>query len=141
MAFPVLNMLSFWTTFIALVVMVSAFFVQGGAPIAGWTAYPAAQRAGRITGPGEGMGQTLWIIEHRHLLRRLADGRHQLHRYHRGSAREGDDPDAHAAHLLDLVHHRHPRRCWRSPCCWPAGRPADSRPHRRARASSSPAAW
>jgi len=29
MAFPVLNMMSFWTTFVALVVMVSAFFVQG----------------------------------------------------------------------------------------------------------------
>src|SRR5213592_1027640 len=40
MAFPVLNMLSFWTTFVAFVVMVSAFFVQGGAPLAGWTAYP-----------------------------------------------------------------------------------------------------
>src|ERR1700739_3985502 len=30
MAFPVLNMLSFWTTFLALVVMVAAFFVPGG---------------------------------------------------------------------------------------------------------------
>ena len=39
MAFPVLNMMSFWTTFLSLVVMVSAFFVQGGAPLAGWTAY------------------------------------------------------------------------------------------------------
>ena len=45
MAFPVLNMLSFWTTFIALVVMVSAFFVQGGAPLAGWTAYPPLSAA------------------------------------------------------------------------------------------------
>src|SRR5712672_1525742 len=61
MAFPVLNMLSFWTTFVALVVMVSAFFVQGGAPLSGWTAYPPLSGAGRITGPGEGMGQTLWI--------------------------------------------------------------------------------
>ena len=34
MAFPVLNMLSFWTTFLALVVMVAAFFVPGGAPFA-----------------------------------------------------------------------------------------------------------
>ena len=40
MAFPVLNMLSFWTTFLALVVMVAAFFVRGGAPLSGWTAYP-----------------------------------------------------------------------------------------------------
>ena len=62
MAFPVLNMMSFWTTFLALVVMVSAFFVQGGAPLSGWTAYPPLSGAGRITGPGEGMGQTLWIV-------------------------------------------------------------------------------
>src|SRR5438552_12663979 len=39
MAFPVLNMLSFWTTFVALVVMVMAFFVEGGAPLGGWTGY------------------------------------------------------------------------------------------------------
>src|SRR6204780_711625 len=62
MAFPVLNMMSFWTTFLALVVMVSAFFVQGGAPLAGWTAYPPLSGAGPLTGPGEGMGQNLWIL-------------------------------------------------------------------------------
>src|SRR6266498_2100246 len=62
MAFPVLNMLSFWTTFLSLVVMVMAFFVQGGAPLAGWTAYPPLSAVGAISGPGEGMGQTLWII-------------------------------------------------------------------------------
>ena len=62
MAFPVLNMMSFWTTFLALVVMVAAFFVQGGAPLAGWTGYPPLSGVGRITGPGEGLGQTLWIV-------------------------------------------------------------------------------
>src|SRR5271157_1437644 len=62
MAFPVLNMMSFWTTFLALVVMVSAFFVQGGAPLSGWTAYPPLSGAGPLTGPGEGLGQTLWIV-------------------------------------------------------------------------------
>ena len=62
MAFPVLNMMSFWTTFLALVVMVSAFFVQGGAPLSGWTAYPPLSGAGQLTGPGEGMGQNLWIL-------------------------------------------------------------------------------
>ncbi len=39
MAFPVLNMLSFWTTFVAFVVMIAAFFVTGGAPLHGWTGY------------------------------------------------------------------------------------------------------
>src|SRR5436190_1645735 len=62
MAFPVLNMMSFWTTFLALVIMIAAFFVQGGAPISGWTAYPPLSVAGAITGPGEGMGQNLWIL-------------------------------------------------------------------------------
>ena len=62
MAFPVLNMLSFWTTFLALVVMVAAFFVPGGAPLAGWTAYPPLSAVGPLAGPGEGMGQSLWVI-------------------------------------------------------------------------------
>ena len=62
MAFPVLNMLSFWTTFVSLVVLVSAFFVTGGAPISGWTAYPPLSALGQITGPGQGAGQTLWVI-------------------------------------------------------------------------------
>jgi cytochrome c oxidase subunit I len=62
MAFPVLNMLSFWVTFVSLVVLVSAFFVTGGPPIAGWTAYPPLSALGQVAGPGEGTGQTLWVI-------------------------------------------------------------------------------
>ena len=62
MAFPVLNMLSFWTTFIALIVMLAAFFVEGGAPLGGWTAYPPLSGLGAIAGPGQGMGQTLWVV-------------------------------------------------------------------------------
>src|SRR5689334_4133491 len=62
MAFPVLNMLSFWATFLALVVMVAAFFVPGGAPLSGWTAYPPLSAVGPLAGPGEGLGQTLWVF-------------------------------------------------------------------------------
>ena len=62
MAFPVLNMLSFWATFVSLMVMVSALFVEGGAPISGWTAYAPLSALGPVAGPGEGLGQTLWII-------------------------------------------------------------------------------
>src|SRR6266478_2157739 len=62
MAFPVLNMLSFWTTFLALVVLVAAFFVPGGAPLSGWTAYPPLSAIGPLAGPGEGLGQTLWVF-------------------------------------------------------------------------------
>src|SRR5438309_3909127 len=60
MAFPVLNMLSFWTTFLALVVMVAAFFVKGGAPLHGWTGY-APLSALPSAGPGEQLGADLWI--------------------------------------------------------------------------------
>jgi cytochrome c oxidase subunit 1 len=61
MAFPVLNMMSYWTTFIALLVLLASLFVEGGAPISGWTAYPPLSALGKIAGPGLGAGQTLWI--------------------------------------------------------------------------------
>src|SRR5499427_8409215 len=60
MAFPVLNMLSFWTTFLAYVVMLSAFFVVGGAPLHGWTGYPPLS-ALPSAGPGQQLGADLWI--------------------------------------------------------------------------------
>jgi cytochrome c oxidase subunit I len=62
MAFPVLNMLSFWVTFVSLVVMMMALFATGGAPISGWTAYAPLNAIGQIAGPGQGLGQTLWAI-------------------------------------------------------------------------------
>jgi cytochrome c oxidase subunit 1 len=62
MAFPRLNMLSFWVTFAALVVMMAALFATGGAPISGWTAYAPLSALGSVAGPGLGTGQTLWII-------------------------------------------------------------------------------
>ncbi|MDT5060343.1 MAG: cytochrome c oxidase subunit [Acidobacteriota bacterium] len=61
MAFPVLNMLSFWVTFVGFVVLIMSFFVQEGAPIGGWTAYPPLS-AIPSAGPGQGAGMNLWII-------------------------------------------------------------------------------
>jgi cytochrome c oxidase subunit 1 len=61
MAFPVLNMLSFWVTFIAFLVLIAAFFVAGGAPLHGWTGYPPLS-ALQSAGPGEGLGADLWVI-------------------------------------------------------------------------------
>src|SRR5260370_2857870 len=61
MACPVLNMLSFWLTFLGFVVMIAAFFVAGGAPLHGWTGY-APMSALQSSGPGEGPGADLWII-------------------------------------------------------------------------------
>lgn len=62
MAFPRLNLLSFWLTLAALVVLLSTLFVPGGPPISGWTAYPPLSALGAVTGPGEGLGQTLWLV-------------------------------------------------------------------------------
>jgi cytochrome c oxidase subunit 1 len=66
MAFPVLNMLSFWTTFVALVVIIAAIFLSGPSvvgPTGGWTGYPPLSAIGDLLNvPGQGMGMNLWII-------------------------------------------------------------------------------
>jgi cytochrome c oxidase subunit I len=61
-AFPVLNMVSFWTTLVAFLVLLATLFVKDGPPISGWTAYPPMSAVGKDAGPGLGMGQNLWII-------------------------------------------------------------------------------
>src|SRR5215212_1131861 len=40
MAFPFMNGLAFWTALPAGAIMIAAFFIQGGPPLAGWTSYP-----------------------------------------------------------------------------------------------------
>jgi cytochrome c oxidase subunit 1 len=66
MAFPYLNMLSFWTTFVGLAVLVSAIFASGGTvigPTGGWTGYPPLSAIGDVLNvPGQGTGINLWII-------------------------------------------------------------------------------
>lgn len=60
MPFPHFNMMSFWVTFVAFLVTISAFFVGGGPPLSGWTAYAPLSAVGAIAGPGQGTGQVLW---------------------------------------------------------------------------------
>jgi cytochrome c oxidase subunit I len=60
MAFPRFNMMSFWMTFVSFCLLIAAFFVMDGPPIAGWTAYAPLSAIGPDAGPGEGLGQTLW---------------------------------------------------------------------------------
>jgi cytochrome c oxidase subunit 1 len=60
MAFPVLNMLSFWVGLIAGLVMLAGFFVPGGHAAAGWTAY--ATLSAKVAYTGVDWGQNLWII-------------------------------------------------------------------------------
>jgi cytochrome c oxidase subunit 1 len=62
MAFPRFNMMSFWTTFVAFLVLITAFFIPDGPPISGWTAYAPLSAVGKDAGPGLGGGQTLWVI-------------------------------------------------------------------------------
>jgi cytochrome c oxidase subunit 1 len=61
MAFPRLNMLAFWTTLAAFLVLMSVFFVPGGASVAGWTQYaPLSVLAS--AGPGQALGTDLWLV-------------------------------------------------------------------------------
>jgi cytochrome c oxidase subunit 1 len=62
MAYPRLNALSFWTIALAFVILIASFVGPGGGPLSGWTAYPPLSAIGAITGPGEGLGQTLWLV-------------------------------------------------------------------------------
>lgn len=58
MIFPTLNMLSFWTMFIAGILLISSFFVPMGAAAGGWTVYPTLST--NIGLPG--LGQSLWCL-------------------------------------------------------------------------------
>ncbi|MCI0489064.1 MAG: cbb3-type cytochrome c oxidase subunit I [Blastocatellia bacterium] len=63
MAFPVLNMMSFWITFLGLVVLLGAFFATANVigPIGGWTGYAPLSALGEKAGPGQGLGVVLWV--------------------------------------------------------------------------------
>ena len=61
MAFPFLNMLSYWVALLAAAVMLASFLVEGGAAAAGWTAYPPLS-AVAAAAPGSGLGQTVWLL-------------------------------------------------------------------------------
>jgi cytochrome c oxidase subunit 1 len=60
MPFPRFNMMSFWVTFTAFVVLISSFFVGDGPTLGGWTQYAPLNAVGPVGGPGQGMGVVLW---------------------------------------------------------------------------------
>ena len=60
MAFPRLNMASFWTAVPAGVIMLASFFVTGGSAAAGWTAYAPLSANPEYTGVY--LGQKLWCV-------------------------------------------------------------------------------
>ena len=60
MAFPFLNMLSFWVAVVAGILMLAGFFVEGGHAAAGWTSYAPLAAVPEYTGVN--WGQNLWCI-------------------------------------------------------------------------------
>ncbi len=82
MAFPFLNMMSFWVTLVGFIVILAAIFVEGNStiansavglwlgggsgvtvgPIGGWTGYAPLSAVGPAAGPGQGAGMNLWIV-------------------------------------------------------------------------------
>jgi cytochrome c oxidase subunit 1 len=61
MAFPTLNMLSYWFMWPAIAFFMTSFFVEGGAAAAGWTSY-ATLSANAPAAPGSRLGQTMWLM-------------------------------------------------------------------------------
>lgn len=62
MPFPHFNMMSFWVTFVAFLVLVSSFFVGQGPTLGGWTQYAPLSALGEVSGPGQGTGVVLWAL-------------------------------------------------------------------------------
>ncbi|HSL70262.1 MAG TPA: cbb3-type cytochrome c oxidase subunit I, partial [Longimicrobiales bacterium] len=60
MAFPRLNMLSFWLAVPAGILMIASFFVVGGAANAGWTGYAPLSTSQLFSGVQ--WGQALWAL-------------------------------------------------------------------------------
>ncbi|MBT3270794.1 cytochrome c oxidase subunit I [Candidatus Poribacteria bacterium] len=60
MAFPRLNMASFWVITTASLVMLVSMFLPGGPAASGWTGYPPLSARESYTGVG--LGQAFWIL-------------------------------------------------------------------------------
>jgi cytochrome c oxidase subunit 1 len=60
MPFPRFNMMSFWVTFTAFVVLMSSFVLGDGPTLGGWTQYAPLNAVGSVAGPGQGLGVVLW---------------------------------------------------------------------------------
>src|SRR5881392_809799 len=69
MAFPKLNMMSYWVLWPGFVVILMSFFAEGGGPAQGWTSYPtlasitmpAGEGLHSPANPNSGHGQILWL--------------------------------------------------------------------------------
>src|SRR5262249_32055651 len=70
MAFPKLNMMSYWFMWPAFFIILASFFVEGGAAASGWTSYPTHAASAMPAGEGfqspagahTGLGQIYWLL-------------------------------------------------------------------------------
>jgi cytochrome c oxidase subunit I len=62
MPFPRFNMMSFWVTFVAFIVLMSSFVFGDGPTLGGWTQYAPLNAVGPVAGPGQGLGVILWMV-------------------------------------------------------------------------------
>ncbi len=145
MAFPRLNMLSFWTFVLSLVLVTASFFVQLGSAAAGWTTYPPlATKVGTPgRGPDAGGGGA---VRHR---RGHGHGRAQLRHHGHPLPGAGHGLHADAADGLGAVAHldpehpvragagRRPRCCCSSTACSAPSSSSPARPRCAAAATPS----
>ena len=61
MAFPTLNMLSYWMMWPAFFFFGASFFVAGHGASSGWTSYPPLSTMTEAA-PGSGLAQTMWLL-------------------------------------------------------------------------------
>ncbi len=61
MAFPTLNMMSYWFMWPAFACIGLSFFMPGNGAAAGWTSYPPLSAIWEAA-PGSGLAQTLWLL-------------------------------------------------------------------------------
>ncbi len=113
MAFPKLNMFSYWAMPFAMVAILYSFYVEGGSPEAGWTSYPVLSVAHWST-PGSLNGQTWWLVAllFAGISSLMGSINYITTDHHAPRSGHEDVPDADDG--LGLVHHGDP--CRRSRC-------------------------
>ena len=110
MAFPVLNMLSFWVTLVGIRGCWSRpSSLSGGAPTGGWTGYPTLSAIGeQLNVPGRGWARTCGLSVSLSFAWRLCSGALNFITTLLNMRTRGHDADADAADVLELVYDRRP---------------------------------
>jgi len=98
MVFPYMNMLSYWLYLLAVLVLMSSFFVPGGPTGAGWTLYPP--QAILDGTPGAGGGILLMLVSLGIFIIAVHDGWVELRNYGAAGALSRHDADAYAINCL-----------------------------------------